>query len=223
MRRAVFPIVCALVITAGGHGLAASPSPPLVVADVPTYRGDMARTGRMPGPAPSGTPVIRWRMQADAPLGVPVVSGGIAYVVDDDGTVYAVDLGTGSKLWTLALGAPSEGSPPLVTDGSLVVGDASGSLHALDLSTARRCGPGSLIGAIAGSPASAGRSIVVGTMGSSEYVLDDQSGSIQQQVTLPGRLPLDLAGRRHGVRAGWRDALSCVDVERIGPVADPAR
>ncbi len=57
-----------------------------------------------------------------------------AAVVDDDGTVYAVDLGTGSKRWTLALGAPSEESPPLVTDGSLVVGDASGGLHALDLS-----------------------------------------------------------------------------------------
>ena len=157
MRRAVFPIVCALVITAGGHGLAASPSPPLVVADVPTYRGDMARTGRMPGPAPSGTPVVRWRMQADAPLGVPVVSGGIPYVVDDDGTVYAVDLGTGSKLWTLALGAPSDGSPPLVTDGSLVVGDACGGLHALDLSDGSPLWTQQLDAAIAGSPASSGR------------------------------------------------------------------
>jgi outer membrane protein assembly factor BamB len=125
-------------------------------------------------------------MQADAPLGVPVVSGGIAYVVDDDGTVYAVGLGTGSKLWTLALGAPSEGSPPLVTDGSLVVGDASGGLHALDLSDGSPLWTQQLDAAIAGSPASSGRSIVLGTMGGTEYVLDGQSGSIRQQVTLPG-------------------------------------
>ncbi len=186
MQRAAISIVCAFAVAVGGSSLAPSPSPPLVIADVPTYRGDMARTGRMPGPGPTGTPVVRWSLQADAPLGVPVISEGIAYVVDDDGTVYAVDLGTGSERWKVTLGVPSDKSPPLIDGGWLIVGDANGGLHALDKRDGTPLWLQQLDGAIAGSPALAERSIVLGTMTGSEYMLDDRSGTMLRQVTLPG-------------------------------------
>jgi outer membrane protein assembly factor BamB len=135
-------------------------------------------------------------------------------VVDDGGDVHAVDLGTGGERWTVALGALSEESPPLVTDGSLVVGDASGGLHALALPDGTPRWTRQLDGAIAGSPASSERSIVVGTMGGSEYVLDDQVGSIQRQVTLPGPISRStaLSGDTAFVPAGGMlSAVSTLD------------
>ncbi len=131
--------------------------------------------------------------------------------------------GTGSERWTVALGAPSEESPPLVTDGALVVGDASGGLHALDLPDGTPLWTRRLDGAIAGSPASSGRSIVVGTMGGSEYVLDDESGSIKEQVTLPGSISRSTALSGDTAFASAGGSFRCVDVGRVARVADPAR
>src|SRR5207237_6914517 len=66
--------------TGSATGTSSSGSCDSDAGDVPTFRGDVARTGRMPGPPPAVTPSVRWELHADGPLtSAPVVSRGTVY------------------------------------------------------------------------------------------------------------------------------------------------
>ncbi|MEP6638084.1 MAG: PQQ-binding-like beta-propeller repeat protein [Chloroflexota bacterium] len=98
--------------------------------DVTTYRGDAARTGVMPGPGPLAAPVVAWSFDASAPIGSSVaVVGGVVYLVGSNGTVHALDLGTGHERWKVALGVEAHSSPTVI-DGLVIVGTDDG-VHAL--------------------------------------------------------------------------------------------
>ena len=65
----------------------------------------------------------------------PAIANGVAYVVDSHGTVYALDAGNGTQVWTYYLGQ-SVYTPPAVANGVVyVAGALFGGIYALDAPT----------------------------------------------------------------------------------------
>ncbi|RZU76883.1 outer membrane protein assembly factor BamB [Micromonospora kangleipakensis] len=105
-------------------------------ADVPDYRGDLRRTGRMPGPAPQPPVRVQWRYAGPAPVTLPpaVVAGAV--LVPGDRSLVALDLATGAAEWSVALGAPLSG-PVAVAGGIAYATTSDGVTHAVDLGDRR--------------------------------------------------------------------------------------
>ena len=87
-----------------------------------------------------------WEVEVGGPVSsTPVIADGVAYVGSYDGNLYAIDLPTGSVVWTYATGAavpePNLQIPLGITGSAAVdadavyVGDATATLHALDRAT----------------------------------------------------------------------------------------
>ncbi len=119
---------------------ASSPAPTVAVAvlpstaDWPMLRGNAARTGDG-SQGPVGGPVLRWRFQAKGSVNtLPVVVGGVVFAISDEGTLHALDAGSGKELWTFA-GALSPDVGPTVWNGAVYVADKPGTIHAVDAST----------------------------------------------------------------------------------------
>jgi outer membrane protein assembly factor BamB len=64
----------------------------------------------------------------------PVAANGIAYIGDEDGTLYAFDATTGASVWTYPTGSRIE-SAPTVVNGVVYTGNENGNLIALNAAT----------------------------------------------------------------------------------------
>ena len=107
-----------------------------VLADVPVYKGDAARTGVMTGPAPIDAVVEAWRTNLGCSINehTPVIADGLLLIGCDSPVFTALDARTGAVRWT----APLDGAVQFAAgvDGTDVyVGDNGGSLRALDVAT----------------------------------------------------------------------------------------
>ncbi|MFE7776233.1 PQQ-binding-like beta-propeller repeat protein [Streptomyces sp. NPDC057445] len=67
----------------------------------------------------------------------PAIADGVVYVGSGNGTLYAVDSGTGKERWTFRTGEMIESSPA-VADGTVYVGSGDGNLYAVDAGTGKR-------------------------------------------------------------------------------------
>jgi outer membrane protein assembly factor BamB len=99
---------------------------------------DQARTNAVQGPR-SGirldTSHFAWTMaRKSAILYPPAGTLGLLVLAEDDGTVSAVDPGTGAVAWQLQLEGPIV-APPVIAHGLVFVADSSKSLFALDAGT----------------------------------------------------------------------------------------
>lgn len=101
-------------------------------ADWPTFRGDVARTGR--GEAPiSVQPVLAWKAELGGSVdGSPVVAAGVVWVGTNHGTFAAVDANTGTLRWRVSLDGAVCSAAALVRD-RLVIGTARRFLYCLGL------------------------------------------------------------------------------------------
>ena len=92
---------------------------------------------------------------ADAfdPANIPLVTGGIAVVVDRSGQVTAVDVATGRRRWQAALGTPILDAKPAAAAGVVRIVDWTGRVFALRLADGHRAAPvntrGGTIGVVA--------------------------------------------------------------------------
>lgn len=129
----------------GGDGAAIGiPSPfPALASDVPSFRGDAAHTGRMPGPGPMLAPTVVWNYSLDghAFLGGPAVAGGLVFALSATGVVHAVELATGVGRWQSPIVTPENDdatsiwpSTPVIASGRVLVTTAR-ELFALDAAT----------------------------------------------------------------------------------------
>jgi outer membrane protein assembly factor BamB len=59
------------------------------------------------------------------------VANGVVYVGSDDGNLYALDAGTGAKLWSYAAGGVD--SSPTVVNGVVYVGSDDHKIYAFSL------------------------------------------------------------------------------------------
>ena len=169
------------LVVAGCSGPTAMPH------DVPTYRGDAARTGVMPGPGPSGRPDVAWTFQAGAPFkSSPAVVGDAVIAVSTDGVVHALALVSGSTSWTAELGAEVMSASPLVVDGLVVMGDQGGTVHALDLASGVERWRTETDGPIDGAAAAIDGRILVATETGTAFALDPTTGAVAWRQSLPG-------------------------------------
>jgi outer membrane protein assembly factor BamB len=84
--------------------------------------GDPGNSGRCPGPALGADPEVRWRFEAGNTVSsAPVVADGTVYLMDDDGTSYALDARTGDVTWTWAGGDPCYSAAWVGVTGDLVL------------------------------------------------------------------------------------------------------
>jgi outer membrane protein assembly factor BamB len=181
-RLALAATLAAGLVVGPASGQASDP----VAADVPAYRGDLARTGRMPGPCPTGEPTLGWRAANDAPFAsAPVVAQGLVILADDLGRVQAYEIATGALRWERDLGSLTRPSPPAVAGTRVMVGDGDGVLHALEVTDGAPVWDVTLDGPIAGSPAVVD-DLVVAATDTSSYRLDASTGEVRHRDALPG-------------------------------------
>ncbi len=102
-------------------------------ADVLTYKVDNARTGVMPGPALVNEPEILWQVDLGAGSAAsPLVYDGKVIIAARNGTVRALDAGSGHELWSLQLEAGIAWTPT-IAGGILYVVTEDGVLRAVRL------------------------------------------------------------------------------------------
>lgn len=85
---------------------------------------------------PSGTRL--WRFPTTGTLvNYPRVAGDLVYAASNDGTLYAVDVGSGEQRWAYTTDA-ALGSAPFILGGVAYLGSDDGKLYALDAESGRR-------------------------------------------------------------------------------------
>jgi outer membrane protein assembly factor BamB len=173
----------------------ASSSPQNALAgEVPTYRGDAARTGRMPGPGPSGAPRVAWKFQAGGSFeSSPVVRAGAVYALSGDGVLHAIDLRTGKERWRERLGARAHASPLIVGD-TVIVADDHGSVRALAQADGSLRWTVATDGQVSGSPAAGEDEVVIAaTETGTALGIDGRSGRILWHAQAGGPVQRSIA------------------------------
>lgn len=114
-------------------------SRPGPLSSILSFHGGPARTGVMPGPGPSGTPVRCWPAVAlTGPASTfvePAVADGTIYAADASGTVSAIAEATGRLIWRNSGHLRPINSSPALSGAVIVVGSDDGNLSALDRAT----------------------------------------------------------------------------------------
>lgn len=114
--------------------------------DWPTYRHDMARSGRASTRLGSEL-LLGWRTQLGGKLTAPVIADNRVYLASTDAhTLHALDATTGEPLWQSTFDGRID-SPPTIHEGLVLCGCRDGSVHAL------RAADGRLVWRFLASPA----------------------------------------------------------------------
>ena len=146
-------------------------------AAVPTYRGDAARTGVMPGPGPTGQAGIAWQFDAETGgfSNSPVAADGVVYAAGSDGAVRAIDLVTGDERWVTTL-PNAISATPVIDDDLLIVSDDLGTVHGLSRADGSKAWTSEIGGGISGSPALVGDDLLVATTAGRLHKVDPTNG-----------------------------------------------
>ena len=103
--------------------------------DWPLFRGDAVSSGVSRGSLPDKLDVLwKFEVKGGAFDATPAIVGGIVYLGDADGRLYALDLKTGDKKWERKLEAGFI-TAPAVRNGLLYIGDMDGKFFCFDTDT----------------------------------------------------------------------------------------
>ncbi len=158
------------------------------VPQLTMYHGGPERSGVMPGPGPAGDPMVVWEAQRNGAVGVtimPVVADGRVFVVDDVGTLGALDANSGLLLWEFSVGSPIRASPVWV-DGLVVVGSHSGDVVAVRAAEGTEAWRFMASGPVSASLAVVERTVYFGSEGEYVYALEASSGRLQWSTEVGG-------------------------------------
>jgi outer membrane protein assembly factor BamB len=104
---------------------------------VPMFRGNAARTGENPGPAPLERPIVRWKsFIGGESYASPVIGTDAVYVATKAGSLVALSLADGQEIWRTHVGDYVARSTPVLDRGTLYVA-AGYALLAIDAETGR--------------------------------------------------------------------------------------
>jgi outer membrane protein assembly factor BamB len=127
-------VMAAAAIGVPSLGLGAEPAtrPASIPQDWPAFHGGGPLTGEA---APIQPPPmrLRWTYRTDGPgpiLAAAAIVGAAVYVADEGGTLHAIDLNTGKRIWAYEAKQGFE-TTPLVLDGRVLLGDLGGTFHAV--------------------------------------------------------------------------------------------
>ena len=103
--------------------------------DWPLFRGDAVSSGVARGSLPDKLDVLwKFEVKGGAFDATPAIVGGVVYLGDADGRLYALDLKTGDKKWERKLEAGFIAAPA-VRNGLLYIGDMDGKFFCFDTDT----------------------------------------------------------------------------------------
>lgn len=106
-------------------------------AVVPMFRGNAARTGENPGPAPLERPVVKWKtFVGGESYASPVVGPETVYVATKAGSLVALRLSDGSERWRTHVGDYVARTTPALSGNTLYVA-AGYALLAVDAESGR--------------------------------------------------------------------------------------
>ena len=112
------------------YGKTAGDSPGPRPDDWPTYRHDIARSGRTPAKVAADL-LLGWKRKLGGRLTSPVIADNRVHLASTDAhTLHALDAATGKPLWQATFDARID-SPPTVHEGLILCGCRDGSVHAL--------------------------------------------------------------------------------------------
>jgi outer membrane protein assembly factor BamB len=110
----------------------------------------------------------------------PLVVGDTVYAANNDGTLYALNLATGGKVWALPISRDLWGAP--VTDGKLIfVSSLDHFLYAVDPQAHKVVWKVDLGGSAPGSPvvSSDGTTLYIGSFAKKLFAVDSATGSVR--------------------------------------------
>jgi outer membrane protein assembly factor BamB/tetratricopeptide (TPR) repeat protein len=140
----------------------------------------------------------------------PAVTDGTAYVASLDGSLYAVDVGTGTQQWQFDTSGRVRSSPA-VTDGTVYVGSGY-KLYAVDAANGNKRWQFDTYSSVQSSPTVVDGTVYVGSSDESLYAVDAATGTKQWQFDTSGRVWSSPAVADGTVYVGSRDeSLYAVD------------
>lgn len=152
---------------------------------------------------------------------VPVVAGGLVYVVGPSGLeLFALNVDTGAQVWETGLlgGTPTASQPMAVSDGEVIIGSCYGTLTAYNASTGAvawsdQLGPDGELYEV-GSPVVVGTSVVVAVsnIGGQIVSVDATNGDIQWTDNLSAFQPPTYTSGELLVQITNRDTLQALSV-----------
>jgi outer membrane protein assembly factor BamB len=133
-------------------------------------------TGATPATAQNIGGTTRWTYTTGAKVySSPTIVDDFLYVGDDDGTVYALNAGSGYKLWEFKTNKRVRSSP-LVVDGTVYIGSSDNSLYAIDTKSGKELWTFETDGAIVSSPVVVNNTLYVGSRDSTIYAINAETG-----------------------------------------------
>jgi len=100
------------------------------IADWPTYRSDVRRSGYQDLAAP-GEPKFAWTTKLSSPITAPVSADGLVLVAETDRhTLHALSAADGKSVWTFVADGRID-SPPTLSAGRCLFGTRSGFVYCL--------------------------------------------------------------------------------------------
>ena len=150
------------------------------------FRGSPALTGISDAQLPNPL-TLQWSFQAkDSIESSAAIADGVVYIGSMDGSLYAIDLGTGKMRWQYATGGPVEESSPCVQGSMVYVGDLDGTFHAVDRATGKARWTYKTGGEIKSSPIWVNNSIYFGSYDQNLYCLSAATGTLIWKYTTEG-------------------------------------
>lgn len=151
--------------------------------DVATERGDISRSGQMPGPGPE-VPESLWLFRTeDFVMAPPVVVDSVVFFGSRDGNVYAVDASTGNEIWRFVTDGEVEASPAVVND-VVYIGSEDGNIYALAASSGIEIWRFSTGSVVSSSPAIVDDTLYLGSNDGNFFAIDIISGSVNWRTLI---------------------------------------
>ncbi len=119
----------------------------------------------------------------------PLVVGNTVYALNNDGTLYVVDLSNSTLLWSLEIGGSGHLWSAPISDGKMLyISSLDHFVYAVDLQTHKIAWKTDLGGSVSGSPtlSADGKSLFVGSFASKVFALDAVNGSLLWQTVTKG-------------------------------------
>jgi outer membrane protein assembly factor BamB len=143
-----------------------------------------------PGPASSGRASRRasgrvrrgWTYPTVTSVdGSPAVAGGVVYVGDDNGIMYAIDAATGTLRWKISTPGPGTSivARPTVTGGTVYIGSENNDVYALDAATGAVRWKANTTGSVDSSAAVVAGVVYVGNDNNELFALDAVTGHVR--------------------------------------------
>jgi outer membrane protein assembly factor BamB len=216
--------VIATVIVLQQSVLFAQQDAPRNAAAWPLFRGDPQMTGMAAAPLPEKLSLL-WSFKVDEGVfeGTPAIVGGVAYIGDLDGKLYALDLNTGKKKWEYFTGEKFVGfnTAPAVRDGLLYIGDVNGKFYCLNAEDGKPVWGFETEAEINSSPNFYKDNVLIGSQDATLYCLNAKSGDVVWKFSIDDQIRCSptIAGNRCFL-AGCDSRLHVIDLDKGEKVAD---